>query len=298
MIIITKPIHDFDPKKYNSIKKYAVEDLDIKYLPEEVVISTMTMTCKINTQFYCGNIARYVDLNPNAIQSVTHGISGDTKTNRTIITKKKKSGKKKKQKNVFYNQVSMYVFVKSKKKNPVNVKLFSNGAIQMTGCKTIDNATEAMYTIFQELQKIKCVVSKNLKMVEKPFAKHPERLDVKNVTELSIAMINSGFKLPFKIDRGKLYELLLSMKYECLYEPVKHACVNIKYEYPGKTISIFVFEKGSIIITGAKNCHQISKAFNFINKFLLMNHSKIKKNDEVTNKNIIEYLEHLEKVVP
>jgi hypothetical protein len=49
-------------------------------------------------------------------------------------------------------------------------------------------------------------------------------------------MINSGFKLPFKIDRGKLYNLLLSENYDCFFDPGKHAAVNVKHVHPDKTI--------------------------------------------------------------
>ena len=39
----------------------------------------------------------------------------------------------------------MYIPVKNKdKKRPVNLKIFSNGAIQMTGCKSVENGIEAI----------------------------------------------------------------------------------------------------------------------------------------------------------
>lgn len=274
------------------IKTKAIRELELRKLPDDVTISTMTFVCKIDTVFFCGNIARYIDLKYDAILSVTHGKDGDVRTNRSIIAKKTSNGKKKKKKNVFYNQVSMYVDVKAKRKKPVNIKLFSNGAIQMTGCKTVDNAMETLSKVLPELKKVRAVVDyKNFKVVEKPFASNLDTLELKNVKNVRIAMINSNFKIPFKIDRGKLYNLLLAENYECLYDPVKHACVNIKYDHPDKTISVFVFEKGSIIITGARNCAQILDAYNFINRYLLRNHKHIVKNDALTNSNIIKYLD-------
>lgn len=274
------------------IKTKAIRELELRKLPEDVTISTMTFVCKIDTKFLCGNIARYIDLKYDAILSVTHGKDGDLHTNRSIIAKKTSNGKKKKKKNTFYNQVSMYVDVKAKRKKPVNIKLFSNGAIQMTGCKTVDNAMETLSKVLPELKKVKATIDyKNFKVVEKPFASNLENLELKNIKNVRIAMINSNFKIPFKIDRGKLYNLLLSENYECLYDPVKHACVNIKYDHPDKTISVFVFEKGSIIITGARNCSQILDAYNFINRYLLKNHKHIVKNDALTNSNIIKYLD-------
>ena len=274
------------------IKTKAIRELELRKLPEDVTISTMTFVCKIDTKFLCGNIARYIDLKYDAILSVTHGKDGDMRTNRSIIAKKTSNGKKKKKKNTFYNQVSMYVDVKAKRKKPVNIKLFSNGAIQMTGCKTIDNAMETLSKVLPELKKVKATIDyKNFKVVEKPFASNLDNLELKNIKNVKIAMINSNFKIPFKVDRGKLYNLLLAENYECLYDPVKHACVNIKYDHPDKTISVFVFEKGSIIITGARNCSQILDAYNFINRYLLRNHKHIVKNDALTNSNIIKYLD-------
>ena len=281
-----------DKEGVNKVTTKAIKELEIYKLPKDVSISTMTIVCKMDTIFNCRNIAKYIDLSPTGILSVTHGKAGDVRTNRSIIVKKSTSGKKKKKKNVFYNQVSMYVNVKAKKKKPVNIKLFLNGSIQMTGCKTIDNAIETLSKVLPELSKVKAIVDyKEMKIVEKPFATNLKKLNIKHVKDVRIAMINSNFTIDFKIDRNRLYNLLLSENYDCLYDPVKHACVNIKYEHPDKIISIFVFELGSIIITGARNCAQILDAYNFINKYLLKHYKTIVKNDTLTNSNIIQWLD-------
>ncbi len=278
----------------NKIIDEIVEKLGFAKLPPEIAISTMTLACKINTKFNCRNIARYVDLTYGGILSVKCGNEDNTKTNRTLLPKKQKTGKKKKKRRVFYNQVSIYVMVKGKNKKPVSVKLFLNGAIQMTGCKTVAHAIEALNKIFNELSKIKAIIaSKNycLKVVEKKFATSIEILNIKNVKDIRIAMINSNFRINFKIDRAKLHNLMLAENYEVSYDPEKHACVNIKYDHMDKQLSIFVFEGGSIIITGVNNCFQIVDAYNFINKYLLMNYNKIVKNDNLTNSNIIKFLD-------
>ena len=283
---------EFESKNATALKTKTLKKLDIKYLPDDVTISTMTLVCEIDTKFNCANIAKYISLSPNGILSVSYGKSGDTRTNRSIIKKKTSSGKKKKQKKCFYNQVSMYIDVSTKKKKPVNIKLFCDGAIQMTGCKTIDHSIEVLTKVLFELKKTKAIVdAKTMTIMEKPFVTNPEKLSIKDISNLRIAMINSGFEIEFKIDRSKLHNLLLENNYECLFDPAKHACVNIKYEHPDKTISVFVFEKGSIIITGAQNCSQIYSAYDFINKYLLKNHHHIKKNDMLTNSNIIKYLD-------
>jgi TATA-box binding protein (TBP) (component of TFIID and TFIIIB) len=278
--------------KINKIIKDTIDNLELYKKPDDVSISTMTIVCRINTKFICKNIAKYIDLSQDTILSVKCGKTGDPKTNRSLIIKNSNAGKKKKKKNVFYNQVSMYVPVKDKdKKKPVNLKVFSNGALQMTGCKSVDNGIEVLTKAITALSKIKATVSlKKNKIIERPFATNPEILDMNNIENLNVAMINSNFNIEFKIDRAKLYNLLISQDYECFYDPVKHACVNIKYNNIIKPISIFVFEKGSIIITGVKDCSQIQDAYTFINSYLLKNYKSVVKNDNLANSNIIKFM--------
>lgn len=271
-----------------------VDKLGFDKLPSDIMISTMTLACRIDTKFNCRNIARYVDLSYNGVLSVKCGNEDDTQTNRTLLPKKQKTGKKKKKKNVFYNQVSIYVMVKGKKKKPVSVKLFLNGAMHLTGCKTISHAIEAITKIFDEIKKIKAIVILKkdcLSVVEQLFVPDRKILKIQNIKELKVAMINSNFSINFKIDRAKLHNLMLAENYEVFYDPEKHACVNIKYDHTDKQLSIFVFEGGSIIITGVRNCHQIVDAYNFINKYLLLNYNKIVKNDNLTNSNIVKFLD-------
>jgi TATA-box binding protein (TBP) (component of TFIID and TFIIIB) len=273
-----------------AIKQQLIKELEYNKKPDDVNISTMTIVCKMNTNFLCGNIARYIKLSFDGVLGVTHGINGDPSTNRTLIQSKKITNKKKKHKNVFFNQVSMYLIIKTKI-NPINVKIFSNGAIQMTGCKTIQDALETLIILLPKLQNVRAIVDyKNKKIIEKPFAEDIQQLNFENITNFKIAMINSNFNIPFEINRSKLYQLMLEENYDCLYDPIKHACVNIKYEHPDKSISIFVFEKGSIIITGSKNCDQINCAYEFINKYLLKNYVAIVKNNNLTSNNIINYI--------
>lgn len=281
-------------KQADKIASDIADKLGFDKLPTDMTISTMTLSCKVNTQFNCKNIARYVDLSYGGILSVKCGSDDNTKTNRTLLPKKQKTGKPKKKKSVFYNQVSMYVMVKGKNKKPVSVKLFLNGAIQMTGCKTIAHAIEALSKIFIELRKIKAIITSKhycLRVVEQNFVTNRDVLNVKHVKNISVAMINSNFSINFKIDRAKLHNLMLVEGYEVSYDPEKHACVNIKYDHTDKQLSIFVFEGGSIIITGVRNCYQILDAYNFINKYLLTNYNKIIKNNNVTNSNIIKFLD-------
>jgi TATA-box binding protein (TBP) (component of TFIID and TFIIIB) len=272
----------------NSKKQKMIHIIDNEQLPEDVTISTITATCSIDTEFIVGNIGKYIDLKHSSIISVKHGNSEDPATNRTLIKKKKTGQKKKKQKKAFYNQVSVKIRVKD---FIVDIKLFLNGSIQMTGCKSINGAYDALEKLFSELKTIKAIADfKEKKIIEKPFANDLSKLDIDKINNFKIGMINSNFNIGFKIDRDKLYNILIVEGQNCTYDPIIHACVNIKYNHPDKIISIFVFESGAVIITGARNCGQILDAHNFIGRYLLEKYKFIVKNDILTNSTILKFL--------
>jgi TATA-box binding protein (TBP) (component of TFIID and TFIIIB) len=273
-----------------TLKQKILDALIIKKLPDDVFISTMTVCCELDIEFNVDNIARYIDLKSDGIKDISYGRDGDPATNRSLVPKKKKKKKvkskaKKKQKREFHNQISLNVMIESKKEKPVNIKLFTNGSIQMTGCKSVENVIDVLSKIFIELQTVKAVIDKEtMTIVEKPFINDASKLSLEFVQNITIGMINSNFVYPNKIDRLKLFNLLNTEQKECRYDPSNHAPVNIKYNCKDKSISIFVFEKGSILITGAKNCEHILEGYEFINKYLLTNHKKIvKSNINMTN---------------
>ena len=276
--------------KKDELRKKLLGDIQCDVLPNDVTINTMTVICDTDIKFNASNIAKYIDMAPDGIIKISHGRSGDTQTNRTIIHKKKVK-KLKKKKKVFFNQVSLCVMVPSKNEKPVNLKLFSNGSMQMTGCKHIDNALEAIERIFVELKKIKAIRDvKQKKVVEKPFCDNPASLSLACIKNISVEMIVSKFTYPTKINRPLLYKLLLANEIECKYDPELHASVDLKIESGEKKISVFIFEKGSIVITGARTCNHILTAYNFVNEFLLKNH-KIISRKNVGQQDIEKYLQ-------
>jgi TATA-box binding protein (TBP) (component of TFIID and TFIIIB) len=241
------------------------------------------------TIFNVANIGKYLELSHNKIFSVKYGSSPET--NRTLDNKKKRRTlKNKKKKRNFYNQVS--IEAKSDKGKIINIKLFSNGSIQMTGCKDIENSLGALNNLFNELKKIKAAYDPiTKKIIDKPYVTDSSKISLDKILKLRIAMINSNFNIGFKIDRDKLFDLMhIKGHTECTYDPIIHACVNIKYDSDGKAVSIFVFESGSIIITGANNGKHICDAYNFINKLLLNNYNIVYKCDILSNSTILMYL--------
>jgi TATA-box binding protein (TBP) (component of TFIID and TFIIIB) len=263
--------------EHKLISKKILDQIQIDILPSDVAINTMTVICNMDILFNVSNIAKYIDLSLDGIIKISHGRTGDILTNR-IIVHKKKFKKIKKNKKVFFNQVSLSVVIPSKKERPVNLKIFSNGSMQMTGCKHIDNAIEAIERTFVELRKIKAIVDpKKMCLVEKPFCSKPEELHMSKVLNMEVAMIVSKFIYPININRAKLYELFTKNNLEAKYDPELHASVDLKFTSGDKKISVFIFEKGSIVITGAKTCKHILEAYTFVNEYLLTNHKIISK---------------------
>ena len=179
---------------------------------------------------------------------------------------------------VFYNQSTLIIWSESSKK-VVNLKLFKNGSIQMSGCKNIDDCINVLNILSNKLNTTYAVMENN-KVIEKPFIIDNKNI---NITDFKIILINSNFKIPFLIKREVLYNILIEKNINCRYEPCIHACVNIKFSEniptEKKPVSIFVFQSGNIIITGAKTIDVIPKAYDYIKNILNENLTKIIKKD-------------------
>lgn len=247
-----------------------IKDLDPQNLPHDLTISTMTLTCKLPVKFNVIMIAKHLELSSTFIQTLTCG--NNNEICKTLVPLKHKKIKPKAKKN-FYNQVT--IVIKCNNTMKINVKLFKNGSIQITGCKTISSVIWILEKLFKKLQEFIPTNDNKTKRYAEPYI----FLNILDITDFKIAMINSNFNIGFNIDREKLFNLLIADKYECSYDPSRHAGVNIRYKSQSNDIvqisSIFVFDKGAIIITGARNYMQIIECYKFINTYLIDNYQKI-----------------------
>lgn len=198
--------------------------------------------------------------------------------------------KRKKSKNIFFNQSTLVVrrqHTKTADGQPVykevNIKLFKNGGIQMTGIPSDSFAQETLAWLAKEL------VLFSQPVLEGEAKPH----------KYNIQLINSDYHINGNINREKLHEILIG-RYNLFssFESTIYQGCDTKYFYnesapPGSTegvcpcgdsicvgngdgrtlgqckeITISPFHTGSIIITGARRFEQIDKAYVFINKIL------------------------------
>lgn len=288
-------LYKTDPEKIKQLTTMISDELQYNLIPgpDNIYVSTITSTCKIKgLKFNCDNIAKYIDISPNGIEQVIKD-SGHTKTNaehniliyRSICLKKDKRTKKKKRS--FFNQVSIYIKIKSKEIGNVHVKLFSNGSIQITGCQKTIDIVETLVVITQKMKTIKAIIEEGI-LTEKPFVNDTKLADISGIYDFHISMVNTNFNVPFQLNLAKIHSLLVSQGIDSRFERISGSCVHIKYDHPVKKITILLFEKGSVVITGVKNGDQILTAYNYINKFLYANYQHIIKAEI---RNILDYVD-------
>jgi TATA-box binding protein (TBP) (component of TFIID and TFIIIB) len=166
----------------------------------------------------------------------------------------------------------------------VNVKLFGNGGIQMTGIPAEEFAKETLQWMLNELCKVKS--ANNI------FA------DVPTLQKFKVQLINSDYQVAHGINRTTLHHIL-SRTYGLFstFESTIYQGVNTKYYYndqhpdktrpgiclctkrcrgqgtgsgPGecKRITMSVFQTGKIIVTGGRYLFQLEEAYNFLNMVL------------------------------
>lgn len=218
-------------------------------------------------------------LRAKAVEKIVIGTSY-----RDALTNRKSS------KNIFFNQSTLVVrriCGKTENGSPifkeVNIKLFKNGGIQMTGIPSDTFAKETLTWLANELS------SFSVPILEKAANPHTYK----------IQLINSDYQVNGSINREKLHEILVS-EYNLFssFESTIYQGCDTKYFYneaapPGSTegvcpcgdtictgsgdgmtlgnckeITISPFHTGSIIITGARRFEQIDKAYIFINNIL------------------------------
>ena len=190
---------------------YNKDDVEIPKA-SKLIISVMSATCylgnTIDLQKLCNNLKK----NENII---------DIKQNYNISRKISSIIKKK----IFYNQTTLYVrpWYNIKSKNNlnilVNLKLFRNGKCQMCGLRSMEDGIQTIKILLDNI-------------VEESIGDENNRTiyNLEQIKEnFKITLINSDFYIGFKIDRHKLYNILLKDNLNVNYDPCVYQGVNLKY---------------------------------------------------------------------
>jgi TATA-box binding protein (TBP) (component of TFIID and TFIIIB) len=190
----------------------------------------------------------------------------------------------------FFNQSTIVIRRKINEGQPsegwkeVNVKLFANGGIQMTGVTSESFAKDTAEWLLKTI----------LSLPETPFAGEA------SIKRFSVQLINTDYSLNKFINQDALHKILIneynlfSMLEKTIYQgvntkffynttnPNKGICTCTNFckgqgtgegEGECKRITMSIFRTGKIIITGAREMEQINAAYKFLNN-VFEKHSK------------------------
>ena len=278
-----------------------IDSYNMEAIPYNVSISTMSLTCYLGTLFNIENIYRYMILESDTIVALKSGKGikclDDYKPKFKSTTKNSKKN--------FFNQMTIIIKIVDDKF--LNIKLFKNGSIQITGCKLLSDANIGINKLITKLKEKLLLKITDTDMdnasdnasdnaLDKVSETESDKVitfveDVENlnVSKFKIDLINSNFGVNYLINKELLFGLLTEKNVLCRLSSI-HACVNIKYkiraipdnmhtEDKPNYVSIFVFQTGNIIITGAKQAIYVRDAYHYIVNFLNKNKDKIIKKD-------------------
>lgn len=273
--------------------------------PNPYSISTQSIAAKLTPGTYnCKLIAEKIPIKKQGIGIM--GVSLMNVKEKIRIVRGclvNKQDKKKTIKEKFNNQFTM--IIRTSPKCNANLKLFSNGGVSMTGCKSINDGTIALGILCHELKKAKLVPT-DLK----------EKLGYRN---FKVSMMNADFVSNINlIERYKLTEILKN-DYGLYvdFEPTRYAGIKLVYmynknntseqrngvchcktscEYNTKTykykmidgdkcnydgnkaclrVMVAIFRTGNVIITGSRNDQQLNEVYDNVINWLKESYNKI-----------------------
>lgn len=122
----------------------------------DIKISTITLSCQLPLcNLNLTNIGKYLEIDDEIIgikynYAELNVMKGKYST--TIYKKAKNKNEDKINKALFYNQITI---IYKNNENNVNIKLFKNGSLHLTGCKSIDECVTITKTIYLKLLNLK-----------------------------------------------------------------------------------------------------------------------------------------------
>ena len=253
---------------------------DLKITP--LRISTMTTTCqmgttiRLDTLFQKINIIPYWFLGEGVLKMEYKGETKGVSRNDIMLRRKRV-------KKTFFNQSSLVVrlLIGTDTWKEVNIKLFSNGGVQMTGVPDDRTGRNAIEWLASHVE-----------------TTYPEVFPTKRgIHRYETQLVNSDYSIGVPIRREKLHKILVeTYGLFSTFESTIYQGVNTKFYYnkalaaakspPGiclcptpcegtgngeqigdcKRITISPFQTGRIIITGARSLEQIEEAYRYMNE--------------------------------
>ena len=248
---------------------------------------------------YMGNV-----IEPNNISECLEMLNSIEQLESNSLKKHGRQKKKKDNEN-FYNSCSIIVKASLNIKC-VNIKLFNNGKITLTGSKEEFDGYKSCVVLLEEMKKNKDI-----------FLDTEIDISKLKITNYKITMINSDFDTNFKIDLLKLLDVLNNYEKDLFtkFNPEKYRGLIIGFYWNTnkkiqdgkclckskcngkgigtgdgecKKITISVFKSGSIIITGGRLIKQIDDAYIKINSILKEYYY------DIIKLSILDYIDDLE----
>jgi len=256
-------------------------------------ISTITTTAQLGTKIHLDAlfdqipIMKYWDLNDGILKMDFNGATKGTSF-KDIMMKPKGS------KTSFFNQASIVIRREVSPLNwkEINVKLFRNGGVQMTGVRSIEMSGDSLRWLIEHL-KAHCAGPAPI------FENTP------NIHKEEVQLVNTDFSIGAKVRRDILHRVLTDVyRLNSSYESAIYQGVKTKYFYNSqrpagfpkglcpcaklfkgtgdgasinncKKITISPFQTGQVIITGARTMEQINEAYEFIKEVFTDNADEI-----------------------
>lgn len=208
----------------------------------------------------------------------------------------------------FDNQLTIvYSYEHNNTVSNVNIKIFRNGNIQMTGLKYMELGPLMIEKVIEIIRNVYDNVSKEV----------VNNIEMLSPSRYQIRLINTDYRVGFEVKRENLFKLMIGeFDNLCSYEPCIYPGVKIQYfwnsenhsknglcccagkkcyekkksglgfgEGSCKKITIAVFQSGCIIITGSQTIQQINDCYEYVNQILYDNVSKVEKKNTVNDSN-------------
>jgi hypothetical protein len=260
--------------------------------PTPIKISTITLTGTIGKNVWGKILFDRLSINDDIIyMECGKQLKGIKKKKKTKYTKKEQSQKLDKRKlgrgKPLSNQISIGINGPCEgHKNPICFKIFNNGKIQITGCKTMKEG----YLMYEKIYKyIKKLPKKIYDENNKEYILNPvDDIITPEKVVLESEMINASYNLNFKVEQ-KILTKLLKEKYQdneifvtydsCVSSPAVRCYIMKMSVYDerkekNKQPSCFIYRSGSCNIIVWKE-DMLYKAYNFMNEFIKENYDKI-----------------------